>query len=317
MRQTGRFVHRDMVTGTLIAVAMIQISAWLPLMGFMIAMLLPAPIVFYRLKCDPITALVIAAFGCLASPLINGHVGPDQLVHASLLVFGLIMGEGWARNEPRERFVLRGILSVMAGTTLVLVIRGMASGIGLLPMLEGYVRANLELSLKIYNQMGIPAQTVSMFEQSLPLITSAMVRLLPAVSASVLILSAWLSILTVLQQTRRLEIPAPKIGALIHWRVPNHWVWAVIACGGSLLLPLPGLRLAAIGGLLVLLTLYFMQGMAILGFWLDHRNAPRWVRTVIYTLIVFQQFLLVALMVTGLFDTWFDFRKRIETKPKA
>jgi len=61
--------------------------------------------------------------------------------------------------------------------------------------------------------------------------------------------------------------------------------------------------------LLVLLTVYFIQGIAIVSFYFEKKGLPRSVRVVLYTMIFFQQLFLLVIICIGLFDMWINFRK--------
>ena len=76
-----------------------------------------------------------------------------------------------------------------------------------------------------------------------------------------------------------------------------------------MLTPATGIRLVGINGLLVLLTIYFMQGIAIISFYFEKKGLPRFVRVVLYAMIAFQQLFLLVVIGIGLFDMWINFRK--------
>jgi uncharacterized protein YybS (DUF2232 family) len=86
-------------------------------------------------------------------------------------------------------------------------------------------------------------------------------------------------------------------------------VWGVIGCGLIMLFPAAGIRLIGVNGLLVLLTIYFIQGIAIVSFYFEKKRLPRTIRVILYTMIAFQQLLLLIIICIGLFDMWINFRK--------
>jgi len=62
-------------------------------------------------------------------------------------------------------------------------------------------------------------------------------------------------------------------------------------------------------GLIVFLTIYFFQGIAVVSFFFDKKHFSRIARMLLYGLIVLQQLLLIVVIGLGFFDTWIDFRK--------
>ena len=101
----------------------------------------------------------------------------------------------------------------------------------------------------------------------------------------------------------------PDFGHLNHWRAPEPLIWGVIGCGLIMFLPATEIRLIGVNGLLVLLTIYFIQGIAIVSFYFEKKKLPRAFRVVLYMMIAFQQLFLLVIICIGLFDLWINFRK--------
>lgn len=96
---------------------------------------------------------------------------------------------------------------------------------------------------------------------------------------------------------------------LNQWQAPDYLVWALIGCGLLILLPSSATRMIGLNVLLILMTIYFFQGMAIVSFYFEKKQVPRLFRILLYTLIALQQLALIAVIGIGLFDMWVNFRK--------
>ncbi len=105
-----------------------------------------------------------------------------------------------------------------------------------------------------------------------------------------------------------------KWGDFAQWKLPDSWVWFPVSVGAlyflnNLLLHQTGLKWLSLNILLVNLAVYFFQGMAIvIHFW--RRPIPPLMRMAAY-LVFFVLFQVVAVVIVllGLFNFWFDFRK--------
>ena len=86
-------------------------------------------------------------------------------------------------------------------------------------------------------------------------------------------------------------------------------VWGVIGCGLALFLPNASIKIIGLNGLLILMSVYFFQGIAIVSFYFKKKQFPRIIRIFLYTLIAVQQLVLLAVIGLGFFDMWFNFRK--------
>ena len=104
-------------------------------------------------------------------------------------------------------------------------------------------------------------------------------------------------------------LPVPEFGALNRWRAPEPLVWAAIGCGLMLLLPVTSLKIVGMNGVIVLMAVYFFQGIAIVSFFFEKKQLPVALRFILYSLIVLQQFLLLVVIGFGFFDMWLNFRK--------
>jgi len=93
------------------------------------------------------------------------------------------------------------------------------------------------------------------------------------------------------------------------WAVPDQTVWAFIGSGALCFLADGTLGVAGINLFLLVLVVYFFQGLAILIYFLESRNVPVFFWILIFFVIVFQPLLIGGAMGLGVFDTWMDIRK--------
>ena len=115
---------------------------------------------------------------------------------------------------------------------------------------------------------------------------------------------------TIVENVRALlSLYYPDFGPLNLWKAPEYLVWGVIGCGLSLFLPNTAIKVIGLNGLLILMTVYFFQGIAIVSFYFDKKRLPRFVRVFLYTLIALQQLILLAVIGLGFFDLWVNFRR--------
>ncbi len=144
--------------------------------------------------------------------------------------------------------------------------------------------------------------------ESVPLI----VRIIPGVLISCVIGISWLNLLVSRRYCRAVAIECCVSDKLTLWKSPEFIVWFVIAGGLMVLLPVGDLKLPGINVLLVMGTIYFLQGLAIVAFYFERWKMPLYVKGFVYAVMFLQQFASLAVAVLGLFDVWFDFRKLVK-----
>jgi uncharacterized protein YybS (DUF2232 family) len=132
---------------------------------------------------------------------------------------------------------------------------------------------------------------------------------MPALTIMSSLFVCWLNLMAAKSVLTSRTLPYPDFGPLNHWRAPEQIIWLLIGSGLSMLLPSQGIKLVGINVLLVLLTIYFFQGMGIVAFFFEKKRLPRFFRIMLYALIALQQVFLLVVIGLGVFDLWLDFRK--------
>jgi uncharacterized protein YybS (DUF2232 family) len=157
--------------------------------------------------------------------------------------------------------------------------------------------------------MGMSEESIQMISTSLDKIHGALVRIIPALVSVSTLFVAWTSILLAKPVLMRRSLFYPDFGPLNLWQAPEYLVWGVIGCGLTLFLPNESIKIIGLNGLLILMSVYFFQGIAIVSFYFNKKKFPRMIRIFLYTLVAVQQLVLLAVIGLGFFDMWFNFRK--------
>jgi len=176
-------------------------------------------------------------------------------------------------------------------------------------LLSAYVERNLVLSLKLYEEVGMPAEKVQLISQSLGIIQYYLIRMLPAICGAFLLFVAWITFLGARMMMTKKGHGFPDFGHLNTWQAPDFLVWGVIGSGGLLLLPQNPAKLIALNMLIMLLTIYFFHGIAIISYFFEKKNLPTSLRVLIYSMIALWHLLFVFVVGLGFFDMWADFRR--------
>ena len=104
----------------------------------------------------------------------------------------------------------------------------------------------------------------------------------------------------------------PDFGDLTCWKAPEKIVWLLIATGGMILFPFHAVKYSGVNLLILCLFIYLCAGLSIIGYYFKVKRFPIFFKIMFYTLILIQQYLLLFVVVLGLFDLWADFRKMIK-----
>lgn len=287
---------------------LVALSFFMKIFGFICALFIPLPVLFYRLKLgrNPGGAIPLACGGALA--VIFG-ASFELLFFAGLLALGFALGDFAEQKLSIEKTVAYACGLVVVGGLIGLIVYANFQGSSLGQVVSTYLRKNLEISLELYQDMGIPESDIAPIRQALDRIEYLMVRVMLGLAASMTLFIAWMTLLLARPLADHREISFPRYGPLNYWRPPEPLVWGVILCGAFLLLPGAGLSIVGVNGLIVLMTIYFFGGIAIVSYYFEKKNVPRLFRILLYCFIALQQLAMLVVMGLGFLDIWLDFRK--------
>jgi uncharacterized protein YybS (DUF2232 family) len=178
-------------------------------------------------------------------------------------------------------------------------------------ILELYVAGIVRENIKLYAQLNISEEQVRLIRESVPQITHLFTGIFPALALSGAVLTVWVNLLAGRLLFRRNGVAFPDFGDLATWKAPERLVWILIAAGGTVIVPLEGAAIVGMNLLILCGLIYMFQGLAIAAFFFREKRVPVIFRWLFYALLLVQQYMLIIVIVFGLFDMWADFRKRI------
>ncbi len=176
-------------------------------------------------------------------------------------------------------------------------------------LISNYLAKNLELALAVYKEMEVSEEKIAILAQSMEGILYVMLRIMPAIVIVSTLFVVWSNLLLARPLLRSRQLFCPDFGALNQWKAPEPLVWLVIGSGVLLLIPHGGLRLVGLNSLIIMMMIYFFQGVAIVSFYFGKKHVPRIFRGILYGLIAIQQLVLLLVVAVGFFDMWIDFRR--------
>lgn len=305
----GGQVVKDIINGAVITSLIFAVSVFLPIIGFFTAVLIPLPVLVYRVKLGRFPGSAVPLLAAIVVGAVLGGFAVDSLFFLGLIFTGFVLGELVEQNLSIEKTIGYTCAAVLAAGFAALLLYSRALGTPLIEMVSAYILRNLEITLALYKQMGIPVETIHQVEDSLDRIQYALVRIVPSLVLVSTLFVSWTSLLFARPLFRGFALPYPDFGVLRTWSTPEKLVWGAIGCGAALVVPATGIRLIGLNGLLIFMMVYFLHGLAIVAFFFDKKKFPKMARTFIYTLIAIQHVFALLVIALGFFDLWVNFRK--------
>ncbi len=280
-----------------------------PFLGTIISFLIPIPILFYRLKLGRNSGILVASGTFLVIGFFLGNGSFEIFFFVQLLILGLVLGEMLEREWPIEKTITYACSALWGIAVLTLFFFSMSSGVPITSLISDFVAKNLELALVFYEQTGVPQEHILMIQESSEMIRYAMVRIMPGMATAFLLLIAWSNLLVARPVLSIAKIRFNDFGHLDTWKAPEQLVWMAIGCGILLLVPEKGIKIIGLNGFLILMTIYFFQGIAIVSFFFKKKDIPILLRVILYGFMGMQFFLVLLIITAGFFDMWLDLRK--------
>jgi uncharacterized protein YybS (DUF2232 family) len=295
----------------LLTVALFLSISFVPVAGFFAGVLTPSPISLAVIRRGFPGAWAVAGCAALAGSIIlyllemRGNI--PYLV--ALIGMGIVMGYGFRRQWSTEKIVGLSSLFVIGMACLFAVLAFVETKGEMVRLIEQDLRDAISVTLK---QLGVSSVENSEVENNLLESVPLVVRIIPGVLVSCAVGISWLNMLIARRYCRAATAGMCVFERLTLWKTPEFLVWFVIAGGLMVLLPVGDLKLPGINLLIVMGTLYFFQGFAIVAFYFERWKMPLFVKGFIYAVLFLQQFASVIVAALGLFDVWFDFRKVVK-----
>jgi hypothetical protein len=167
----------------------------------------------------------------------------------------------------------------------------------------------LSVSLNLYRQNeSMPVETLIVVEQMINQMKVVLPKILPAILIFFVILTVWLTMVLgnrlALRYYGRSPWPEYKF-----WKVPEKLIWAEIVTAILALIPVEPFGTIGINLLILMSVIFIFQGIALLVFFLNKWKMPVIFRLFLYTIAVIQSSGIVVLLVVGIADIWFNFRR--------
>ncbi|MBW2564079.1 MAG: YybS family protein, partial [Deltaproteobacteria bacterium] len=280
-----------------------------PVLGFFCTFLVPLPTFFYRSKFGRKIGIAVPGFTIIVMTIILGGFALDVFFFIELLLIGFVLSELIELKLSIEKTFIYACIVVLSSSILVFLFYSNITGIQIGSLVSAYIVKNLELTLELYKNMGMPEENIHMISSSMESFQYVLIRIFPALAIASTLFIIWTSLLLAKPMLKTRNLFYPDFGHLNLWKTPEYLVWIAIACGILLLIPDKAVRLMGINGIIILMTIYFFQGMAIVSFYFAKKQFPRLLRFFLYSLIAIWQVILLIVVILGFFDIWFNFRK--------
>ncbi|MBC8438718.1 MAG: DUF2232 domain-containing protein [Deltaproteobacteria bacterium] len=302
-------IIKNILTGILLCILIIAVIYVMPLIGVFAWMVLPLPVLFYRLKTGRNSSGIIIAASLVMLVVFTQNFAFNTIYFGSLLMTGFFLGEFIEKHLSIEKIMLYTCFTVLGTCTAVLFIYSLTSAQGIEYLITTYVSRYHELSSQLFSESAQLYPEMNVDRQMLERASSLFVLIFPGIFINSYLTMIWLNIILIKKVLSKKGITVKSIENLNQWKAPDYLVFGVIALSVLIFLPIYTIKIIAVNSLIILMFVYFFQGIAVVSFFFQKKSWPFAIRLFFYTLIAIQPLFMFLVIGFGLFDTWINFRK--------
>jgi len=233
---------------------------------------------------------------------------PYHLIFLMGLV-GLAMQYLALKNSSVEKIVIYPALIIIGVICAYFFYFGWKLSLSPWAAVQQFLSHSIEHNINLYSKLPLAKEDIDLIKNNKQAFVDFFARVFPALVLTGALTIVWINVLLGRNLLRPTGIILANLDNLSKWKAPDYIIWMFLASGGFLFLPHGGFNFIGLNVFIVVCFIYFLQGLAIISFVFQNKSVPPFFRFLIYFLIAVQQFFMIPVIVIGLFDIWFNFRK--------
>lgn len=302
--------YRSLFIATAQATAFYLSGFVIPVIGQILILFTPVPLIALSLREGrPAGLLALAVSTGIVSLLAEWQIAAFLIACFGMMAIGVSEG---MRKQLRVEYI------ALAGGLLPLIVMGTAfafyvinAGKNPVIMIEEYIRQSVTEAAGIYTKLGLTEMAAAVNSLSQGFVYY-FVRLLPGILVATFVTQAavcyGVARGALMRNSGKTEL-APQT-SLALWHAPDMWVWGLIGALALLVVVAhtPS-QLAGWNVAIVFATVYLVQGIALIDYFLRKMNMSVGIRVIIISLLLAMPPLIAGTAALGVADIWADFRK--------
>lgn len=312
MRSTREITEAGLFAA--LTTVMIVGAFYIPLLGSVMALLLPVPIIVLAVKNKPLYVIVSAFVAIVISGLIISFLNSLTMGIMALLV-GLPIGFAMKHKQKNLVAILYGSIGAALGFLIVFKIMEVTTGITLLQTIEESFGMSMDMQSGLTSAIeGLGVDTTASLAEAQLLLEEMLYVIKLIMPAMMLVFSMFYASINLIFShhiLKRLRIDHLPVGAFDQFSFPKHMAYGSVGMIAlAYLLGKMGtfdIDLLSANFAYLFITIFSVQGMAVIYHFMKRRSGKAAGVIVIVLLAVFGLLNYIAFL--GFFDVMMDLRK--------
>jgi uncharacterized protein YybS (DUF2232 family) len=283
--------------------------------AIIVNLLTPLPAAYVGMRCGSHFG-VLTVVATLVMVLTSGEPGQSMMYLLQFGVPGATLPWLLNRGVAWDKTTLFVLCVMISGALLTLVLyaadAGQSPGALVDQMIDREIVQTEQLMQEMFAVADLPAEQSKEVAQAVEHMTAFLGKAYPGIVITVAgLMILGLILLLSLLARGRYRVPGPVFA---EWKAPESLVWLLILAGFAVAFTDSFLAVVALNTLVVLLPMYFLQGLAVIDCFFRRKSFSPVVRAIGYLLVTIVNPLPMVVTGLGVFDLWADFRKPREPK---
>ncbi|MFP5108409.1 YybS family protein [Neobacillus sp. C211] len=295
--------------------ALLLITIYVPVVGSILNLVLPLPFIMFSVKNN---LKLIAAF--LVAAIFIAFIAGSLMGVGLMLIYGsvgAVIGYLLQKGKSRTFILIASSLTFMAGLVISYVVMVAFMKIDIIHELTAALNESVKSSEAMLKAMGREDQ-VELLKKQNALMLKQIVTLAPSALIFASILSSFITQWICFPIAKRFGVNVQPWGSFRNLVLPKSLLWYYLIALGIMLLfhPQEGTYLYSvlINARYILETFIMLQGLALLFFIFYQKSVAKGLAVLVVILTFMIPIVRYIIMLLGITDLGFDFRKRFEMK---
>ncbi|RKD32084.1 YybS family protein [Thermohalobacter berrensis] len=278
----------------------------------LVIILFPVPFIILGIRHDVKHSIIsIIASSLLISILIDFFTGLFIFVIFGLFAIGLtyMINKGYSSYKV----MIYGTAIFLLATAITLGILGYVTGINFIEAIDTSFSKSIDEQVKLFKEMDLSNYEISQMKNIIKRTVDYMIALIPATLIITSMFVTYINFWTTSSISRRLGYKKINIPKLKHFRLPNN----IILGSAVIFLAIWIIRYFKlfyhetifINVIILLIFLFYMQGLGVIVYLLDKKRFGRGVKIILIILSLLYVPIGLVIAFVGFLDSIFNFRK--------
>ena len=212
-------------------------------------------------------------------------------------------------GESAARSGFKATLVLLSCWLLFLSLETLLTGINPVSDFITSLDQDIERTLEYYRQSdAVAPETLAILEESFFQMKTIMPKIMVSLMVSLAMIIVWSTMILGNRLVHTFTGYRPWSDHQT-WAVPDRLIWLLIGAALITVVPVSPIRVIGSNLLICMSLVYLFQGFSVMSFFLRKWRVPRFLRYVLYAMMLFQSFGTLLLLIAGIGEVWFNLRR--------